>query len=297
MAAEKDYTRLGLFLLLGTIVALGTVLFFVQRGRERDVLELVTYTDQNVTGLGVKSAVRFKGVTVGEVDRVRVDSRQRVVEIGFVLFVDTMTALGADVERVRRVTTDSYLLLDTPAVPPAPMDLGFEPDRPHVPSMPSAMGRVVDQLPELIDRGEALLERTEQIMARLPESLDRADRFFDSGERVIRNSEIPALSRDVREWLQTTSRQVEELDEHLVGLVGERGTLTSLLEDVERTDLPETAEALRDTLDRAGLAAEALRHDLPAIRSALEELRALTRLLEEQPEDLVYGRRGQEESR
>jgi len=315
MAAEKDYARLGLFLFVGTIVVLGTVLFFVQRGRERDVLELVTYTNQNVTGLDVPSAVRFKGVTVGEVDRVRVDSRQRVIEIGFVVFVDTLTALGADVEGVRRATTDfsrderlraqvvgnpltggAYLLLDTPAAPPPPLELGFEPDRPYVPSMPSALGRIADQLPELIDRGEALLERTEQVMARLPETLDRTDRFFDSGERVLRDSQIPEVSRDVREWLQSTSRQVEELDERFDGLIGEEGTLTALLEDAERTELPETTEALREALDQASLAADALRRDLPAIRSSLEELRALSRLLEDQPENLVYGRRPQEET-
>jgi hypothetical protein len=80
-------------------------------------------------------------------------------------------------------------------------------------------------------------------------------------------------------------------------LIGGGGTLTTLLDDAERADLPETTEALRDALDQASLAAEALRRDLPAIRSSLEELRALSRLLEDQPEDLVYGRRPQEESR
>ena len=50
MAAQKDYSRLGLFLFLVTIVVLATALLFVQRSREREVLDLVTYTDQNVTG-------------------------------------------------------------------------------------------------------------------------------------------------------------------------------------------------------------------------------------------------------
>jgi phospholipid/cholesterol/gamma-HCH transport system substrate-binding protein len=309
MAAQKDYTRLGLFLFLATIVVLGTVLFFVQRSREREVMSLVTYTDQNVTGLGSQGAVRFKGVTIGQVEAVRIDARIQMVEIQFELFVDTITDLGGEVEQVRQqvegltddksvrvqvvgnpVTGDAYLLIDTPANPPPPMELGFVPDRPYIPSMPSALGRVTDQLPELIDRGEALLERTEQIMTRLPETLDRTDRFFDSGDRVFRDSRIPELSQDVREWLRTSSRQLEEL-------IGGEGSITTLLGEAERADLPETAEALRDALDQASLAAEALRRDLPAIRSSLEELRALSRLLEDQPEDLVYGRRPQEESR
>ena len=60
MAVEKDYTRLGLFLILTVIVILGTGLFFVQRLRARPAIALVTYTDQNVVGLRTDSAVRFK---------------------------------------------------------------------------------------------------------------------------------------------------------------------------------------------------------------------------------------------
>ena len=244
------------------------------------------------------------------------DDLVRTVEIDFELFVDTITDLGGEVEQVRQevegltddknvrvqvvgnpVTGDAYLLLDTPVSPPPPPELGFVPDRSYIPSMPSALGRVADQLPQLIDRGEALLERTEVIMARLPDTLDRTDRFFDSGDQVFRDSQIPELSQDVREWLQSTSRQVEELDERLDGLLGENGTLTALLEGAEEADLPGTTEALRDALDQASLAADALRRDLPEIRSSLEELRALSRLLEDQPEDLVYGRRPQEEPR
>ena len=59
MAAEKDYTRLGLFLFVALLVVIGTSLVFIQKGREREVFALVTYTDQNVTGLGTQSPVTF----------------------------------------------------------------------------------------------------------------------------------------------------------------------------------------------------------------------------------------------
>jgi phospholipid/cholesterol/gamma-HCH transport system substrate-binding protein len=316
MAAEKDYTRLGLFLFLAAIVVLSTVLFFVQRSRDQEVLPFVTYTDQNVTGLAVQSAVRYKGVTIGRVDGVRLDTGSGLVEIDFEVVVDTLTALGGDVEELRRktdsftgdpdvraqvvgspITGEAHLLLDTPASPPPALELDFEPDRPYIPSMPSALGRIADQLPQLVERGEALLNRTEQVMARLPETLDRTDRFFASGDRVFRESQIPELSDDVRDWLRTSSEQLEDLNLKIEGLLGEEGRLAVLLRDAEAADLEGTSASLRETLDRTSLAADELRRSLPAIRASLEELRALSRLLEEQPEDLIYGRRGQEESR
>ena len=306
MAAEKDYTRLGLFLFLATVVVLGSVLLLVQKSRDREVLSFVTYTDQNVTGLGVNSAVRYKGVSVGRVDAVRIDTRTQMIEIDFEIFVDTLTALGGDAEAVRRnvealpgdrnvraqvvgnpLSGEGHLLIDTPPDPPSPPPLDFEPDRPYIPSMPSALGRVVDQLPQLIERGEALLHRTEEIMTRLPDTLDRTDRFFDSGDRVFRESQIPELSADVRAWLRSSQEQLEDLDQRVSDLLGEEGRLARLLSDAEAADLDGTAESVRETLDRTSLAMDELRRSLPAIRSSLDELRALSRLLEEQPEDLV----------
>jgi ABC-type transporter Mla subunit MlaD len=73
------------------VVILGTVLFFVQRLLDRPDVGLVTYTSQNVVGLKPDSPVRFKGVTVGRVDRVAVNADSRLVEIGFELFLDQLT--------------------------------------------------------------------------------------------------------------------------------------------------------------------------------------------------------------
>ena len=45
MGAEKDYSRLGLFVVVGLVVVLSTVFFFVQRVRNRPVILASTYTD------------------------------------------------------------------------------------------------------------------------------------------------------------------------------------------------------------------------------------------------------------
>jgi hypothetical protein len=44
-------------------------------------------------------------------------------------------------------------------------------------------------------------------------------------------------------------------------------------------------------MDRTSLAADDLRRSLPAIRESLEQLRELARLLQDQPESVVYGTR------
>jgi len=67
MAAEHSYARLGFFMVVVLVVVLATGLLFIQRLRSREVIEAVTYTTENVSGLEVSSPVRYRGVSVGRI--------------------------------------------------------------------------------------------------------------------------------------------------------------------------------------------------------------------------------------
>ena len=140
------------------------------------MIAMVTYTTDNVSGLDISSPVRYRGVPIGPVTDVRVDPRGNLVEIDFEVFLDRLNTLGMDVKRIRKITDiggvlprlraqvvgnpvtgEAYLLLDSPQDPPPAMSLGFTPNRPYVPSMPSMLSKVKDRLPELIDRAEETL--------------------------------------------------------------------------------------------------------------------------------------------
>ena len=96
-------------------------------------------------------------------------------------------------------------MLDVPQNPPPAMELGFTPSRPYVPSIPSMFATVQDRLPALLDRTEATLQTLREIVARVPDSLDRSDRFFTNVERIVQESQLPALSADSRKFFATTS--------------------------------------------------------------------------------------------
>ena len=83
MAVEKSYAPLGLFLVVGLVVVLATALFFIQRLRRREVITMVTYTRENVSGLEVSSPVRYRGVSLGRITDVRVDPRSNSIEVDF----------------------------------------------------------------------------------------------------------------------------------------------------------------------------------------------------------------------
>jgi paraquat-inducible protein B len=313
MAVDKSYARLGGFIVIGLAVILATALLFIQRMRSREVMELVTYTQENVAGLDISSPVRYCGVAVGRVSDLQVEPGGRTIEIDFELFTDRLTSVGADVpnlqalassgvlERMRAqvvgnpVTGEAYLFLDLPENPPPPMTLGFTPTRPYIPSMPTPLSEIRDRLPEVLERVEATMQVLRDLVHRMPDSLDRADRFFANVERIVRESELPALSADSRKFFSATSTQIEAIATNLDGLVGEEGTLSKFATEargaMEAADLPASGRATREAMDQTSLAAEDLRRSLPAMRESLEELREIARQLQQQPESVIYGPR------
>jgi paraquat-inducible protein B len=320
MAVEKNYARLGFFLVAVLTLLLATALLFIQRLRSREVLELVTYTIEDVSGLDVSSPVRYRGVSVGRVTNIRVDPRAEPVEIDFEVFLDRLNTVGFSAERIRKivdlrgtfpklraqvignlVTGEAYLLLDVPQNPPPPISLGFTPTRPYIPSVPRPLAAMQDRLPAVLERAEATLRTLREIVYKLPDSLERSNRFFTNIERIFQESQLPALSADSRQFFATTSRQIEQLTSELDKLVDTGGSLVQLLNDaqasMDASKLPATTQTARDALNQTNLAAEELRRSLPVIRDSLAEFRELARMLAEQPESVVYGRRPAREKR
>ena len=320
MAVEKSYARLGLFLVVVLVVVLATALLFIQRWRSRAVIAMVTYTNENVSGLEVSSPVRFRGVSLGRVSDVRVDPRDVIVEIDFEMFPDRLNTIGISTERVGQirdlrgmfpnlrasmvsnpVTGEAYLLLDVPENPPTPMTLAFTPDRPYVPWVPTTLATVQDRLPKILERAEAALQTVTEIVSKVPESLDRSNRFFTNVERIFQESELPALSADSRKFFSTTSGQIDKIATDLERVIGTDGTLVTFVENanaaIKAADLPTTNQSARAAADQTALAADDLRRTLPAIRDSLDQLRDLARQLQEQPESVVYGPRPPVEKR
>ena len=314
MAVEKSYARLGFFILVTVVVVFVTAVFFIQRMKRRPAMGMVTYTTENVFGLDVSSAVRLRGVPVGTVTNIRVDPRGTLVEIDFDVFLDRLNTIGLDVKRLRTITDiggvfpnlraelmgnpmtgQAYLLLEQPKDPPPPLELGFKPNRPYVPSVPSPFGMVENRLPALLEQADMTLQTLRGIVARMPDSLDRSDRFFTNTERIMLESQLPALSADSRKFFTTTSTQIEQIRSELDGVIGTEGALIRFSDEaraaIKAADLPAATQSAREAADSSRLASDDLRRSLPEIRDSLRQLREFSRTLEEQPESVIYGPR------
>ena len=323
MAVDKSYERLGLFLVVTLVVVVGTALFFIYRMNQREAIEMVTYSDGNVSGLDVGSPVRFRGVHVGSVSNLRIEPRGSLVEIDFDVLVDRLTGLGANVAQVKQetagglverlraqvvsspVTGESYLLIDMPQAPPPGMVLSFTPTRAYVPATPrimETMATMAERLPALMERASLMFETIEKIANEVPGNIKRTDAFLADIERIIRDANLPAMAADARTSfsrsgveMERMASNIERITGNLDRALGPDGTLERFVKDVNgaiaAANLEATTLSTREAMNQSSLAADDLRRSLPVIREALAQLRDLARLIEAQPESVVYGPR------
>jgi ABC-type transporter Mla subunit MlaD len=151
------------------------------------------------------------------------------------------------------------------------------------------------RLPALLDRANATLQTLEEIVGKIPDSLDRTDRFLTNMDRTVRDSQLPELSAETRNFYATTNAQIGQIKSELDGVIGTEGTLVKFSEEarsaIKDADIPGTTQAAREAADNSKLASDDLRRSLPAIRESMEQMSELARQLQEQPESMVWGPR------
>jgi hypothetical protein len=181
MAVEKNYARLGFFLVVVLTLTLATALLFIQRLRSREVLELVTYTIEDVSGLDVSSPVRYRGVSVGVSQTYEWTHVQNLLRSTSRCSLNRLNTVGFSAERIRKivdlrgtfpklraqvkgnlVTGEAVSAAGCARQSPTSITLGFTPTRPYIPSVPNAVGGDAGTVAAVLERAEATLRDSQR---------------------------------------------------------------------------------------------------------------------------------------
>lgn len=82
MARKKSvYFVVGFFVTVGTLAAVSMILWLGASKYLRKGVKYVTYFDESVQGLQVDSAVKYRGVEIGSVEKIRVAPDDRLIEV------------------------------------------------------------------------------------------------------------------------------------------------------------------------------------------------------------------------
>lgn len=319
-------TLIGAFVLGALALATVGVISFGAQVWWRETQYIAVYFDQSVYGLDRGSAVRMKGVRIGRVSSINVsyEGGSAVVEVlceidrnplaledaeeqPDIRDKETLEEMVADGLQARLdligITGMLYLELDFLGVPPERSVAVDHPEYVVVPSVPSSLTGLTDNLAEIarqlgaidfvgignsavqmLDTMHETLEeaRVEELFDQLNETVSRVNKVLDSEEMQTTIAAAGKSFEDVSRLAERLDAQVDPLTENL--------KVTS--EDLRETlrDASETFFALQELLGpRLGLGGQ-LGETFRTIENAARSVERLADYLERNPQAIVRGR-------
>jgi phospholipid/cholesterol/gamma-HCH transport system substrate-binding protein len=317
MTTPTNHWKLGLFVVTGIVVGLGSIVALGARGLRRETTPYETFMDESVQGLEVGSPVKFRGVTLGAVSRIAIAPDKRHVRLTSDLDVDDMIIMGlasGDPEHLQvhvppdvriqlasaGITGVKFLQLDYFNVKTNPRpELPFKAPDNYIPAAVSTMKnledavvRAVDRFPEMTDALLQVLAKLDTLLAsveaeKLPErtarTLRQADDTLQGIKKTFTDVRADKLSSHAQQTLERLDSAVARLDSIIARVGGDKGMIVA----AERA-----ADALGDVASNASGATDELGTTLRDVQQAAQAIQKLTDTLERDSDMLIKGRAG-----
>lgn len=325
MAEPTNYYKLGLFVIVGSCVALAAAIFFGGARLRKQVVECHSYFNESVQGLEIGAPVEFRGVTVGHVGAIEIAPDHRMVDVvseldpeavekmgltapkhtdhAFVIPPDLRMQLNSQgITGVKFVSIDFF---DVDANPPPKLPFQVPQGR-YIPAASSMMknledtiNKAMDRLPEMVDAVVLMVSRVDGLIAALAEQdlSGKASKALTYAEVVMRRLERTVARIDESDLGPKSAATLAELNvaaTKLNTVLDELSGSSGLITSARRA-----TETIRD-VGHAGFDLQGqLDSTLQTITEAADAVRTLVESLEREPDMLLKGkssRKGRDES-
>jgi phospholipid/cholesterol/gamma-HCH transport system substrate-binding protein len=317
MSAPTNHWRLGLFVVVGIVAALGTAVYLGAESLRRQHVAYETYFDESVQGLDVGAPVKFRGVTVGEVTEIDIAPDRRLVEVTSGLSTSDLRGLGLGEGnggntrvfiphdlRVQiaseGITGVKFLQLDffdvesnpAPVLPFPTPDRYLPAARSTIKNLQASVIHAVDRFPEVADAILAVAAHAERVLAdvereQLPQGMARtlagADRLIARLEGAIDDAAVGKVSAQAQASLASLDAVAVRASAALARIDGERGLIASA---------QRATDAIGDVATSSPELGDELVETLRGVRETMASLRRLSEALEQDPDMLLKGRGG-----
>jgi ABC-type transporter Mla subunit MlaD len=318
VTAPANRWKLGLFVIGGVAAAVTGLVYVGMHELKREFHVAYAYFDEALTGLEEGSPVKFRGVTVGVVQKIRVAPDKKHLRVQAALFDDYLRDLGLDVSKVAGVdnlraqvvmswvTSTSFVQVDffpDPATGPQQLPFAVPTDEVTLRTVPStaksledASRDVLRDLPQIAATGRELVEllRTELQAARLPElsrQLQSVLQHIDELLVDVQRREFVAEAQRAITAVKDAAASVRDDKSPIGTMLAElRGLADALRREVADARLGETTGSVRQATAAVGQLGADVRGELAQLRATLAAVERLAAMLERDPGALLHGR-------
>lgn len=192
MASQRIKFTVGLFVTTGIVLSLVAVIWlgmsrFLEKGKH-----YVIYFNESVQGLNIDSPVKYRGVSIGRVERIGVAPDSKLIEV--VIKIESDMKLGPDMVAQLKpvgITGSMFIEIDRKkrGEPDLTPKINFPTEYPVVASKPSEIRRIIQGIDDVIKQigsidFEGISKKTNLIL--------------DNLNRISTEADIKGISRDIR---------------------------------------------------------------------------------------------------
>jgi len=207
MASQKTKFSVGLFVLAGIGIALLGIIWVGMSSLLQKGDLYVTYFDESVQGLDVGSPVKYRGVSVGRVEKIGVAPDSRLIEV--VLKVETGEDVDQDtIAQLKNVGITGLVFVELDRMRPEDaarsLDLGFPTEHRVIPSKPSDIAEIMRGIDDVIKQVRDL--DLGGVSDRLKVTLEKATTALDKVSLVMDEAEVKQISRGIQKTIEDVNR-------------------------------------------------------------------------------------------
>ncbi|MBW1991298.1 MAG: MCE family protein [Deltaproteobacteria bacterium] len=290
MARKTSKFVVGLFVIVGFLIAAVAIIWIgATKYFEKGKL-YVTYFDESVQGLQKDSEVKYRGVTIGRVENIRIapDNRLIAVVMNIRLRDETVKQLVAQLQYTG-ITGLVFVNLDIRRpedLEQAPL-IDFASEYPVIPSKPSEIKRLLSSAQEIVNKIKELDLKgiSEQIQA----TLKAIGKFAGSRELKQIMANMKDASASLKNLTAQLDRQVTEgqvsqaLADAGAALTEARDLFANLNRELKALKLPEISGRTRSLLAE-------VEETTAKLKAATENVEQLAERLRRRPSDLLFGK-------
>jgi len=323
MARKNSPLIVGLFVTAGIIITVVTIIWLGASRYYETGLTCVTYFDESVQGLQVDSLVKYRGVEIGSVKKIRVAPDGRLVEV-VMLIKKKMFTPSEYVAQLRSAGITGIVFVELDRSKPSDAEhtprLDFAAEYPIIPSVPSDIKQLFSTTEEILHkmasidfkglsdqfkstgrsleatftgpRMKSILSHADTISARIDDTtIPQVTAILANVE--IASQRLDAISKAVESTL--TDGRVDAVVTEAKGVMTDaRGLIARVKTELEAMKLAETGERANRMAEQMEKRARVITQELiitsDNLRQASEKLDEVVERVRETPSDLLFSK-------
>lgn len=307
MARKTSQFMIGLFVIIGVLIGLIAIIWLGASKYFEKGGVYVTYFDESVQGLQVDSTVKYQGVDVGRVEKIRVAPDNKLIEV--VMKIHLKVKLERDyVAQLKAVGITGIVFIELerkdPGEPDLSPKLSFASEYPIIASKPSDIKQILSGVQEVLENLKKI--DTKGISEGIVSTVDNLNRVVTRVDHILVEKRLDEIIVEVKNTLIKVQNLVSNIEGEVqaMNLAKTGAHLESVTARVEKivtsgeieATLKEAKEAigkLNEWVERLDQRSLTVSNDVKVItenlRRSSESLELLLERVYASPSDLLFG--------